>query len=637
MTGAAELREDAPEPLALERERRLQRCRERLRAGVPDRRRGAMAPKPWTADDLPELMWVHALAEAGHVGARRLRDDVLEDEERYSPVLPLAPDFFASVGKTHRQVALTLVKLECAKPAPAAERLQRWLALLPERGDALAAAAGELAAAAGLTAENAAIVATAARQSGGGRRSSEQFIADLLWRCANTGGPHAQRLAARAALLGSPRARLAYVLAGDARFASEQGDSWWTELCAAIREVRAIDPLTAGDRDYLRRQLDTVADYAGDAPGEPKRAAFLHEIAQARAELGQRDVAARLMLRAAELGSPHARLELALGAEPDARFPLEELPGAKWRELGAAIGEARVLRQLDAQACAFFRGIVEPRGEVRIQRGTTYGAPLRGILLWQLAASRLPGGERAGLPRLRKRAAELGCIDAITTCIGQDLGELRAWLAAGDKLGQDVAHALSELPGLSPADLVRAEALLRKWLGTGGLLRRTASALAMLAGAAVELGEHGGPPDRNRAIELYAAATFTTARDPQTGAWRASFCWEVARRFDPADAAMVRELPALALAWYERAAAMGGQLSLQRLLEAHASADLGLPRDAGAVLRRLGEYLAEPGHRLDPGEAEGTAEALRRCAREDPANAAAWNAAADRLLAPSGG
>ena len=540
MDTAAEFREDAPEPIALERERRLQRCRERF--GERDVYRPP-EKDPWTAGDAVELRWLWALADAGHVGAQRLRATAVSSAARMSQLATLVPEFVEALAGKLPGAAYALLVRECAREAPDPAVLSRWLMQMGGDGPGIDAAMREMIAIRGALAR-----------------------------------PDIELLRREAQLM----------VRGDFH-SIQRGDSAaprLDEVCAAL-----------------------VFECA--RPDDPH--------------------AARLRRRAAELGSPHARLELALGADPDSRFPLGDLPGTKWRELGAAIGEARALGQLDAQACAFFRGIVEPRGEVRVQWGTTYGAPLRGILLWQLAASRTQSGERAALARLRRRAAELGCIDAITTCIGQDLGELRAWLTAGDKLGKDVADALRELPGLSPRDLVQSEAILRKWLATGGLLRRTASALTMLAGAAVELGEHGGSPDRDRAVELYAAATFNQARNPKTGAWKQTFCWDVARRFDPADAALVRDVPALAVAWYERAAAIGGQLSLQRLLEAHASADLGLARDAGVVLKRLDEFFADRDHRLDYGETRRTAEALRRCASQDPANAAKWNEAADRI------
>jgi hypothetical protein len=537
METPAECREDAPEQVALARERRLQACRLRLRAGTYDRRKAIEVPSAWSAEDVPDLRWVDALAQAGHVGAQRLLESVLEDEERFEPAMPLAPELFESLAKTHPRIALSVIKRECAQPAPNPEILQRWLPLLPGGGAAAAAAVAEIARVRAPTAGDGAVIRTSIgisvhSSAAGLRESQEEVIADTLWRCAKKGGDGAQRLAARAAELGSASARLEYLLAGDSRFAADD-DTWWGELCSAIRETRAIAPLSNADRDYFRRQLETIVPQGPRSrpeTSEPMRARFLHQVAQAHLKSGERDIGSRLRLR----------------------------------------------------------------------------------------------------------AAELGCIDSITASLDYGAERILAWLEAGGSSGRAAAGKLRGIlaaaGGITPADFAPKLEQVRELFARATDIGRLRKALCLRTGAAIELGEVGAP-DRERAIEWYSLALSSAPRNAN-GEPSRSFYWEVAAAFDPAEADCALAEPRLAIAWYDRGISLGGQLCLQRLLRAGAAGDLGLARDPDAALKRLDAFFSAPGHRIDHNHTAETIGELRHRAKEDPASAAKWNQAADRLLPP---
>lgn len=530
METPAEFREDAPEAIAAERERRLRACRARLRPqDIFDRRKNR-----WSEEHVGEVRWVHALAQAGHVGAQRLLHSALADEERCEEVGHFAPDLLEILAESHPQVALALVRREGLEAAPDAAALQRWLRTMPGNCPLVADAVAEVAAIQPLDAALGEVIRGCALYAFTGRDAynnvaMETYVADIVWLCAQKGGPAANRLAARAAELGCVAARLEYTLAGEHRLAYDNSSGPWNgDLAAAIREVRALTPLSREDKAYFRRQSDHRS-MPEARPGEPMRGAFVHGI----------------------------------------------------------------------------------------------------------ALSRVKAGDRATAERLHLRAAELGHVDAIAAHVGHGAERVLAWLAAGGTAARTIESTLRQLcaltgGGFSPAELAPKLDAMRDLLKRAPL-GKLRLALCLRTGAALELGELGQPPDRERATEWYSLGMGSAPRNAKTGKMSSSFCWELATAFDPASEEHVHPEPRLAVIWYDRGIWLGGQLCLQRLLQAGAAGDLGLAPSADAALERVEAFFSEPGHRLDFQHTRPTVEALRARAKGDPVNAAKWNRAADRL------
>jgi hypothetical protein len=150
----------------------------------------------------------------------------------------------------------------------------------------------------------------------------------------------------------------------------------------------------------------------------------------------------------------------------------------------------------------------------------------------------------------------------------------------------------------------------------------------MRAGAMLE--RRGAAADIAEAMEWYANGAGTAIRNSKTGMITATFCWEVARRFDLADSEHYIQDAALAMAWYGRGIEVGGQLCLQRWLEACASGESGLAPGADVVLERVRTFRAE--HRVDFSRTDRVVKALRQRAAEcSEPEARKWQEAAKLL------
>jgi TPR repeat protein len=205
-------REDAPPALALERERSLQRCRERLNERRVFRD-GARKPefRPWAAEDLAALEWTDALAAAGHVGAGQVMRRVTEDRRLLAHLHEAAPAKLEALAARWPRAASVLARRLAALEPLDWERLQRHLAVGeaqlhdPGRG----AEMRELKAIAGepQPQDVAALRADLGLRAGMPRDAGVLLLACAKWRLAAGDRRAARALVERAAALGSRAAQ----------------------------------------------------------------------------------------------------------------------------------------------------------------------------------------------------------------------------------------------------------------------------------------------------------------------------------------------------------------------------------------------------------------------------------------------
>ena len=540
------LREDAPEPLASERERVLQGFRERFRES------GRFAAADGDESEARALDWIEALGAAGHVGAARLSAETLSSPDYLERLVRVSPARVETMAPRSRLAAMVLVKHECQRDDPDPEALCRWFGALGEEGAQLAAAVRELhaicgrlsAADRGCLAQEAVVSAKEPQRLRYGLHDGESLAAHVLYQCA----------------------------------------------------------------------------------GEPGRAA-----------------GAKLLERAAALGSIRAQFEVKLeagGIESLVRW-LDRM-GGDWCELAAALREFRaVAGERERPGDRFLRSLFEPGGLGQRELRRVLREPLRGQLLCDFAMPRvasLRSEEREVGKRLLLRAAELGSGNAIAACLTADVELLCRWLEACGDEGRH-ARAVRELceatGGIAPAVLAAPDklAILAKWARRSAVTRVIGTALCLRVGAAIELGQLGAPPDVDAAITWYEAALPAhSPRDPATGAFTPTFCWEVAATFDRRNRGHRFDAPALALAWHDRGLAAGSWMCFSSWIEACAAADMGLAPDAAAAMRRVKDFVASHPREISSDFSAYTVqELLERAQRCPAAEAAQWRDMAELL------
>jgi hypothetical protein len=550
------LREDAPEPYASRREELLQAYRQRF----------ASTLEPWSDEDWEGYRWVKALADAGHVGAARLRSRILTTPRALESLAARDPAEAEAAIPLTPFAAHALARAECAKPRPDFAAICNWLAQgphwsdEPERDNQYARQAGRIVAASlrelmAVAAPQAADVAALPQMlehrflgSFSMREvepSGKALFTFAKWRLESAAASDkaaGEKLLERAADLRHDEAQdeLVRRRADPALYARWLDPPRNTAVEQAVRELKDLPGgIAQEDLLYLKN-----ARYLGLASGrgavemagaEPYVASLFYTLSAWRLKDG-RPEGGHLRTRAAELGSRRAQVACYRG-DGDVQALRRRLVAGGEPAVASAIAELETVSAADIHTLA----------------GTDHGARDIGALMYSFAENRF-GAERL---RLVQRAAELGSLPAKTEIV------MGLFEAAADKRAF-VRDFETRYPKAGP---ITRELRLRL-----GMHVEREGAL-------------------EEAISWYAKGIAYDPDKPRD----AEFCFAVATAFDRRYGSHRIDDPATALAWHERGAEAGGAECLGAWIQACARGDLALtpdPQRALALAKR--SFAANP-------------------------------------------